>query len=50
MFSSGLQKMLEILIENLVQVFHDNNFFQLDTFRPILYRFNGRMLRPSMGE
>ena len=50
MFSSGLHKMLEILIENLVQVFHDNNFFQLYKFRPISYRFNGRMLRLSMGE
>ena len=39
--------MLKILIGIIVQVFHANNFFK---FRPILYRFNGRILRFSMGK
>ena len=52
LFTSGSHKMLKILIEIIVQVFHGKFFlaflfflfFRLDKFGPILYRFNGCIL------
>ena len=41
MLTSGSHKMLKILIEIIVQVFHDNNFFRLDKFGAMLYWFIG---------
>ena len=53
MFTSGSDEMLKIIIEIIVQVFMTTVFlaflfylfFWLDKNRPLLYGFNGRILR-----
>ena len=47
--------MLKILLENIVQVFHDKYFFgcffyQFDELRPMIYRSIGRILPFSIGK